>query len=85
MDESEWEPIAVEGEIHCVKEFPYLGSVIADSGRMDADVECKVAKASKAFGALRKAVFLDTSGQSVKCIRLVFFLFYCMGLSAGFL
>ena len=60
VDESEQEPIAVkEGEIQCVKEFPYLGSVIVDSGRMDADVECRVAKASKAFGALRKAVFLD--------------------------
>ena len=33
--------------------------MIADSGRMDADVECRVAKASKAFGALRKAVFLN--------------------------
>ena len=29
------------------------------SGRMAADVECRVAKASKAFVALRKAVFLD--------------------------
>jgi len=59
-DESEREPIAVEeGEIQCVKEFPYLGSVIADSERRYADVECRVAKASKAFGALRKAVFLD--------------------------
>ena len=48
VDESEREPITVEeGEIQCVKEFPYLGSVSADSGRMDADVECRVVKASK--------------------------------------
>ena len=47
VDESEREPIAVEGEIQCVKEFPYLGSVIANSGRMDADVECRVVKASE--------------------------------------
>ncbi len=33
--------------------------MIADSGRMDADVESRLAKASKAYGALRKAVFLD--------------------------
>ena len=44
-----------------MKEFPYLGFVIADSGRMAADVECRVAKASKAFGALRKAVFRQES------------------------
>ena len=40
-------------------EFPYLGSVIAASGKMDTDVDNRVAKASRAFGALRKAVFLD--------------------------
>ncbi len=60
VEDSERKPIVVEGgEIQCVKEFPYLGAVIADSGRMDADVESRLAKASKAFGALRKAVFLD--------------------------
>ena len=37
----------------------YLGSIIAGSGRMDVDVDRRVAQASKAFGALRKAVFLD--------------------------
>ena len=43
----------------CVCEFPYLGLLIASSGRMDVDVDRKVAQASKAFGALRKAVFPD--------------------------
>ena len=38
---------------------PLRWLVTADSGRMDAGVECRLAKASKAFGALRKAVFLD--------------------------
>jgi len=39
VNESEQETIALkEGEIQCVKEFPYIGSVIADSERMDADV-----------------------------------------------
>ena len=49
----------VRGEIGSVDEFMYLGSVIAVSGRMDTDVDNRVAKASRAFGALRKAVFLD--------------------------
>ena len=54
------EPIAVAGgEICSVDEFPYLGSMIASSGRIDVDVESRIAKASRAFGALRKAVFLD--------------------------
>ena len=49
VEDSEREPIVVDGgEIQCVKEFPYLCAVIADSGRMDADVECRLAKASKA-------------------------------------
>ena len=58
--DSDREPIAVAGgEICSVDEFPYLGSMIAASGRIDVDVENRTAKASRAFGALRKAVFLD--------------------------
>ena len=49
----------VRGEIGSVDEFMYLGSVIAVSGRMDTDVDNRIAKASRAFDALRKAVFLD--------------------------
>ena len=52
------ESIQVErGQIEGVREFLYLGSLVADSGRMD--VERRIAQASKAFGASRKAVFLD--------------------------
>ena len=54
--------IPVSGrEITSVNEFSYLGSVVADSGRMDADVEKRIAQASRAFGALRKAVFSDNN------------------------
>ena len=42
-----------------MEEFPYLGSLVDSSGKMDADVSRRVAQATKAFGALRKAVFLD--------------------------
>ena len=45
--------------IEAVSEFPYLGSTIAASGRMDSDVEKRIAQASKAFGALRTPVFRD--------------------------
>ena len=53
-------PIALEGgEVEAVDDFQYLGSLVGSSGRVDADVNRRVAQASKAFGALRKAVFLD--------------------------
>ena len=58
--DSDREPIAVTGGgIGSEVEFPYLGSVIFASGRMDTDVDNRIAKASRAFGTLRKAVFLD--------------------------
>ena len=53
-------PLCIGGEeIESVSEFPYLGSEIASSGRMDSDVERRITQASKAFGALRKSVFMD--------------------------
>ena len=39
----------------------FLFHTVGSSGRMDADVVKRVAQASKAFGALRKPVFLDRS------------------------
>ena len=45
--------------MYFVDEFPYLGSMIAASGRIDVDVENRTAKASRAFGVLRKAEFPD--------------------------
>ena len=62
VEEGDQESVALDGgDIEVVSEFPYLGSLIADSGRMDMDVDRQVAQASKAFGALRKSVFLDKS------------------------
>ena len=53
-------PIVLEGgEVVAVEEFPYLGPLVHSSGKMDADVSRRVAQASKAFGTLRKAIFLD--------------------------
>ncbi len=49
--------IGSEGsEINVVEEFPSLGSIIADNGKIDADAERRITQASRAFGALRKAV-----------------------------
>ena len=46
-----------DDRIESVIEFPYLGSVIASPGRMLPDIDQRIAKASRAFGALRKSVF----------------------------
>ena len=60
MVESDKEPIALEGgEVNAVEEFSYLGLLIASSRRMVMDVDRRIVRASKAFGALRKAIFLD--------------------------
>lgn len=50
-----------DGQIECVSEFPYLGSLIADNGRIDAEIDKRIASASKAFGALRQPVFKDNN------------------------
>ena len=42
-----------------MKEFPYLGSLIAENGGIDVEVDKCIGNASKAFGALRQAVFKD--------------------------
>ena len=45
-------PMTVDGgSIECVKEFQYLGSIIAADGQIDAEVDKRLANASKAFGA----------------------------------
>ncbi len=47
------------GEVECVSEFKYLGSIIEAKGGIAREVGERVAKASKAFGALREPVFRD--------------------------
>ena len=60
MDEEDLGFITLEGgAIESVENFPYLGSLIERSGRMDAEVDRRVAQASKAIGALRKSVFME--------------------------
>ena len=57
---SDRSPIKVNnGDINSVDEFQFLGSRIVACGRMDGDVEIRIAQASRAFGALHKAVFMD--------------------------
>ena len=60
VEENDRAPAALEGgDIQMVDEFSCLGSVITSSGRMTVEVDKRVAQALRAFGALRKAVFID--------------------------
>ena len=60
IQEEDLQPIAIEGgEIENVNEFPCLGSLIAENGWMNADVDRHIANASEAFGAPCQAVFKD--------------------------
>ena len=64
-------PLKDDGTVECVGQFPYLGSLITESGRSHEEVDRRIANASKAFGTLRRAVFKD-SNLSVKTKRSVY-------------
>ena len=50
VQEEERTPMRVgDGEIENVEKFTYLGSLITNNGRMDAEVDRRIASASKAF------------------------------------
>ena len=46
------------GVIDHVKEFQYLGSITAENGVIDTEINRRIANASKVFGALRRGAFL---------------------------
>ena len=53
-------PMKVEdGTIEHVSDFQYFGSVITESGRIDEEIDRRIANVLKAFGTLRQAVFRD--------------------------
>ncbi len=65
-------PLEVDSsEVECVSEFKYLGSLAESRGGIVKEVGERIAKASRAFGALRKAVFRDNN-LSHKTKRLVY-------------
>ena len=55
---TDWKrPMMLEKSFRNVSQFPYLGSTTQSSGRAEVDVGRRLAQASKAFRASRKAVF----------------------------
>ena len=47
--------------MECVTEFKYLGSIVEVKGGIAQEVEERIAKASKVFGALWEWIFRDSN------------------------
>ena len=60
--ESDVVPLCIGGSVvDMVPSFRYPGSVVESRGGVVLDLDDKIARASRAFGALRKPVFRDSS------------------------
>ena len=60
VSEVDVSPVVVEGgEIEMVEGFTYVGSELSADGEVTAEVNCQIAKASKAFGCLKVPIFLN--------------------------
>ena len=72
ITEEDKQPIVTSGgNVECVSEFVYLGSQMTSDGKLDTEVEKCISATSRAFGALRRAVFQDRT-LSVLTKRLVY-------------
>ncbi len=70
--EDEARPIMLEGgEVECVTNFKYLGSVLEANGGVGMDVGERIAKAARAFGALKGLIF-NNSNLSYKTKKMVY-------------
>ena len=49
------------GPIQIVDNVPYLGSTISSDGEITSEVSSRIAKASRAFGCLRKPIFQNSN------------------------
>ena len=60
VSEEDRQPLAVDdGLIEYVNHFSYLGSVIVTKNYLDTEIDVRIAKTSKAFGALQNSIFCD--------------------------
>ena len=65
-------PLYIRGQlVKQVQSFKYLGSFVETSGNVLLDVQDKIGRASRVFGALRSAVFCDES-LSLSTKRMVY-------------
>ena len=65
VDEGDTLPLdLLGGSIDWVSEFPYLGSLIAESGRAHEEVDSRIVSVSRAFGALQRPILRILTCQS---------------------
>ena len=72
VNEADLRAISIGGEeVETVNAFQYLGATVEGNGNIMNDVENRIAKASRAFGSLKRPVFRDKD-LSLKTKRLVY-------------
>ena len=64
-------PVGERGAFGIVSQFTYLGSVLTNDGSLDVEVGVRLAKASRAFGAMLRPIFL-CSALSLDIKRMVY-------------
>ena len=70
--DNDLQPISIRGDtIETVPEFRYLGSIVEAHGEILKEVENRIARASRAFGALCRPVFQDNK-LSLETKRMVY-------------
>ena len=58
VDDSDVRPVPVEGgSFDILDHFTYLGADISRDGEITSEVNCRIAKAARAFGCLRRPIF----------------------------
>ena len=73
LEEEDLAPLYIHGQlVEQVQSFKYLGSFVETSGNVLLDVQDKIGRASRVFGALRSAVFCDGS-LSLSTKRMVYY------------
>ena len=61
LSETDTGPVLVgDGSLEIVDSFVYLGAVITRDAEVTEEVNCRISKASRAFGSLRKPVFQNS-------------------------
>ncbi|XP_050187470.1 uncharacterized protein LOC126648484 [Myiozetetes cayanensis] len=60
-----------ETELKSVQQFNYLGSIISSDGKIDAEIDNRLAKAYRAFGKLHKRVWRKKKSTKISVYRAV--------------
>ena len=60
LDASDMNSVRLEsGSVKIVNHFTYLGSNISREGDITVELDCRITKAARAFGSLRKPILQD--------------------------